>query len=161
MTGELRVLGAAASYSELAFVYFEAHDLRYWSVHRRAVTSLDAGFALTLRWIGKFQPLRVIVPEYGESSRKGLRARALIEMVAAAADEQGITCIRAERPKPRKNKYEEAALLAVIFPQLAQRVPPPRKPWDTERRGIVLFEAVGVTHSWLWQNSEGTPPLPF
>lgn len=161
MTGELRVLGAAASYSELAFVYFEADDLRYWAVHRRAVTSLDAGLALTLRWIGKFQPLLVIVPEYGERSRKGVRARALVEAVAAASDDKGIACVRAERPKPRKNKYEEAALLALIFPQLAPRVPPPRKAWDSERRGVVLFEAVSVTHTWLWQNSQGTLPLPF
>ena len=160
MTRTLRVLGAAASFSEVAFVYFEAGDLRYWGIHRRTVRTFDKAFALALRWIGKYEPLLVIVPDYGEKSRKGARARALIDVVAAAADHTSIVCIRAERPRTTTNKYEEAALLAVIFPQLAPRVPPPRKPWDTERRGIILFEAVAVTHNWLWQNNQGAPPLP-
>ena len=161
MTAPMRVLGAASSYSELAFVYFEGGNLRYWGIHRRALQSIEAGFTLSLRWIGRFDPMLVIVPDYGEESRKGQRARALVEIVAAAAADKGVACIRASRPKPRKNKYEEAALLALIFPQLAPRVPPPRKAWDPERRGVILFEAVGVTHTWLWQNREGTLPLPF
>lgn len=160
MTRTLRVLGAAASFSELAFVYFEGGDLRYWGIYRRTVRSPDRAFALTLRWIDRYQPKLVIIPDYLEKSRKGQRARALIEVVATAADEEGVLCIRAERPQTARNKYEEAALLAVIFPELAPRVPPPRKPWDTERRGIILFEALAVTHNWLWQNNQGPPPLP-
>lgn len=161
MSGVLRVLGAAASHSELAFVYFEASELRYWSVHRRAVTSIEAGTGLALRWIAKFRPMLVVVPHYETRSRKGPRARALVEAVASASVVEDVACVWAEPPKPRKNKYAEAASLALIFPQLAQRVPSARKAWDTERRGIILFEAVSVTHTWIWQNSEGTPPLPF
>lgn len=160
MRRALSVIGAAASFSELSFLYFEAGDLRYWRLHRKAAKSLDTAYALALKWIVKYQPMLVIVPDYGEKSRKGLHARALIEVVATAAENKGVVCIRAERPRTARNKYQEAALLAVVFPQIVPRVPPPRKAWDTERRGILLFEALAVTHHWLWQNNQGAPPLP-
>lgn len=160
MTGPLRVLGAAASCSELAFVYLEAGDLTYWGVYRRAARDIESAGAMAGKWIDKFEPMLVIVPHYGKTSRKGVRARGLVEAVIAVADASDVVCIRAEQPKPRRNKYEYAARLAVIFPQLASRVPPPRRAWDSERRGIVLFEALAVAHDWLWRNTEDTSELP-
>jgi hypothetical protein len=131
--------------------------LRCWGIHRRPLRKLDNAFGLTLRWIGKYEPMLMVVPDYEKGSRKGRRAQAIIEMVASAAAEREIACIRLARPKIVTNKYTEAASLAAIYPQLAPLVPLPRRTWDSERHGMLVFEAAAIVHDWLWRNDQSDP----
>jgi hypothetical protein len=44
--------------------------------------------------------------------------------------------------KPKKQ--EIAMLVAAAFPELGWRLPPPRKPWQREPHGMVMFEAAAL-----------------
>jgi hypothetical protein len=52
-----------------------------------------------------------------------------------------------------KTKYEIASTLAVMFPELLWKLPPPRKIYKSEASSMTIFDAVamGVTH---WQMLE-------
>jgi hypothetical protein len=53
-----------------------------------------------------------------------------------------------ERMTGAENKHEFASFLAQLFPQLAWRVPPRRRLWQSERRCMAIFDAVayGITY---------------
>ncbi len=159
MTRALSVLGAAASFNTLAFVYFESGELCYWGNHPRAARSYEGAVRVSDRWIARCNPKLVIVPDY-DGTAKGEYARMLVEAVAGAAENHDTLCVKAQRQQAFANKYEEAAALALVFPQIAALVPKPRKPWDTEPYGILLFEALAITHTWLWRNNQTVHALP-
>jgi hypothetical protein len=151
MTRPKSVLGVAASFDALSFVYFRKGDLGDWGNSRKAAESIDAAFATTQQWVRRYRPQLVIVPAYGENSRKGRTSRALIEAVAAAAAATKTPCVRAERPQTFPSKYKEAASLANSFPQIAPLLPRPRRAWEIEPRNMLMFEALAITHSYLRQ----------
>ena len=43
-----------------------------------------------------------------------------------------------------RNKYERAQILASSFPEIAEHLPPVRKPWDKEPVKILVFDAAAV-----------------
>jgi hypothetical protein len=53
-----------------------------------------------------------------------------------------------EQMRDTHNKHEMADFLAQLFPQLAWRVPPARRLWQSERRRMAIFDAVayGITY---------------
>lgn len=159
MTRALGVLGAAASFNALSFVYFESGELCYWGNHPRAARNLEGAVRISNRWLARCTPKLVIVPDY-DGTAKGAYARALVEAVVGAAENRDIPCVKTQRRQTFANKYEEAAALALVFPQIAALVPKPRKPWDTEPYGILLFEALAITHNWLWRNNQTAHALP-
>lgn len=159
MTRAHSVLGVAASFNTLSFVYFESGELRYWGNHPRSARTLEGAFKVSDRWLARCNPKLVIVPDY-DGTAKGTYARALVETVVGATENRDTPWIKAQRQQAFANKYLEAAALALVFPQIATVVPKPRKPWDTEPYGIVLFEALAITHTWLWQNNQTVHALP-
>ncbi len=55
----------------------------------------------------------------------------------------------------RLTKHQIASLLARAFPELALRLPPPRKPWEHEVWNMLIFDAVALGASYLAsQNDE-------
>lgn len=48
-----------------------------------------------------------------------------------------------------RNKHEVASGLATIFPQLAWRLPPRRRAWQSERRSMALFDAVAYALTYF------------
>ena len=152
MTNAFTVLGVAASFNMLSFVYFEAGELCYWGRHTKRTGTLDKAFAVADRWLAQYEPGLLIAPNY-EGTTKGKYSRALIETVAGAAANRKITCVRTEREWLYGNKYEEASALGRLYPQIASLVPTPRKLGQNEPPGMVLFEALVITHTWLWRNS--------
>jgi hypothetical protein len=156
-TGTSEVVGLAASFNMVSFVYFRRGDLGDWGNSRKAAESIDAGFAATSRWLVRYEPDVVIFPTYGEGSRKGRFTKALIEAAAAAAAQRGIPCERIERPRTFRSKQKEAEALARVFPQIAPLLPRPRRPWEVEPRNMLIFEALAITHSWL--RSQRSPRL--
>jgi len=159
MTEAPSVLGAAASFNTLSFVYFESGELCYWGSHPKAARTLEGAVRVSNGWITRCNPRLVIVPDY-DGTTKGAYARTLVDAVAGVAENHNAPCVKAQRRQAFANKYEEAAALALVFPQIAALVPEPRKPWDTEPYGILLFEALALTHTWLWRNNQTVHALP-
>jgi hypothetical protein len=48
----------------------------------------------------------------------------------------------------KTTKYDIAAQVAAFFPELTWKLPPPRKPWQTENRNMAIFDAasLGITY---------------
>jgi len=51
---------------------------------------------------------------------------------------------RAFESTERPTKHRIAVRIAVCFPVLAPRVPPPRKPWMSEHYNMAIFDAIAV-----------------
>lgn len=149
MSNPDNVLGVAASFNKMSFVFFRRRDLGDWGNSHKGVEGLDAAFGLATTWFRHYKPSILVVPEYGERSRKGRTARSLIEAVAAAADEAGVEVVRMERPRTHANKHKEAVALADRYRQIEGWVPKHRRAWEDEPRTSLMFEALAVTHAYL------------
>jgi hypothetical protein len=143
------MLAVAVSASKVAFVYFEAKELCDWWNSDHAGTSVDAAFAHAAACIERYRPTVLVIQDFGANSRKGKNAQALAAAIEGAARDRGIKCLRIPRPKIRGSKYRQAADLAKIYPRLEPWLPSPRKPWESEKRNILLFEALSLAHSKL------------
>lgn len=85
-------------------------------------------------------------------SRRCSRIRLLLRHLENVAAGQGIPTKRisarfareACANDPRATKHAVARALVARFPELARKLPPPRKPWMTEDGRINIFDAVGL-----------------
>jgi hypothetical protein len=57
-----------------------------------------------------------------------------------------------------KTKVELAATLAMIFPELAWRLPPKRKIWQSEHRRQTAFDAIALAVGY-WKLNAAQPIL--
>lgn len=55
-------------------------------------------------------------------------------------------------------KEQIAELLVGIFPELLTRLPPKRKKWQPEYRGMIVFDAVAVGFAYWHRNGMQFPP---
>ncbi len=86
------------------------------------------------------------------SSRRSKRVRVLIEKLAELAQERGMTVIRCSRSAVLKlfaetnahSKDEIAAAVAKTIPELASRLPPRRRIWESEHYSMGMFEAAAL-----------------
>ncbi|MHB8217075.1 MAG: hypothetical protein ACYDDS_13450 [Candidatus Sulfotelmatobacter sp.] len=53
-------------------------------------------------------------------------------------------------------KYQAASLLARVFPEIASKVPPPRKLWQTEAWNMLIFDALALGISYLASQNDET-----
>jgi hypothetical protein len=51
------------------------------------------------------------------------------------------------------NKHEIAALLAKWFDELEWKLPPKRKPWQSEDHNMTIFDAAATATTFLWNES--------
>jgi hypothetical protein len=56
------------------------------------------------------------------------------------------------------NKYEIAAALAQMFPELLSRLPAKRETGDPEHPRMVVFDAISVGFTYWHENGTGVPP---
>ena len=57
------------------------------------------------------------------------------------------------------NKYQRAAALVGIFPELVWKLPPTRKKWQSEPRAMLVFDAIAAGFSY-WQKVGCQDPMP-
>ncbi len=145
------MLGVAASFNRVAFVFFRSGDLGDWGNSQKGARSLDAAFEAATGWFRHFRPTLLVVPDYDERSRKGKYARALIEAIIASAHDGGIATVRVVRRRRHANKHKEAVALADRYRQLEGWVPKHRRAWEDEPRTTLMFEALAITHAYLMQ----------
>lgn len=89
-------------------------------------------------------------------SRRSERVKTLIEKLADVATEKGIKVMRYSRKQVltefgktgAHNKDKIAAAVAQLVPELAHRLPPPRRIWESEHYNMGIFEAaaLALTH---------------
>ena len=149
MSRALGVLGFAVSTQQFGMVYLEGGELMDWKRSSRASKSFEAAFKLALKWILYYRPDMVVVEAIAENTRKGARTRSLVLAVESAADNANVAHTSVPQSFAAANKYDHAAELARAFPQLAGRLPAPRRKWEREPHNIVFFEALSLALTWL------------
>jgi len=55
-------------------------------------------------------------------------------------------------------KEQIAEILVGIFPELFSRLPPKRKKWQPENRGMIVFDAVAIGFAHWQRNGSQSPP---
>jgi len=111
----------------------------------------------TLRRIGQlvrlYRPMVLVVEDcaHGKSRRRP-RAKRLTERILVAARELGLhgravplaAVYRMFVKSGAGTKYEIASALVRAFPELLVRLPPKRKPWQSEDSRMSIFDAVAL-----------------
>ena len=156
MTRAVNVLGVAAKFSGISFVFFRRGELGDWGNSYKRGQGIEGAYVAAEKWIRKYKPSLVVVPDYGDKSRKGDLSRARIEAVAAAAESHGLAVVRVQRPHKHRNKHREAVMLAGRYRQIEGWVPKYRRAWDDEPRTTLMFEALAVTHAFFVQNKKAS-----
>jgi hypothetical protein len=112
---------------------------------------------VTLRKIGElvrlYQPMVLVVEDCAHArSRRNPRVRRLTETILVAAQEFGVeghalplaAVYRMFARSGAGTKYEIASALVRAFPELMVRLPPKRKPWQSEDSRMSIFDAVAL-----------------
>jgi hypothetical protein len=114
------------------------------------------------------QPAVLVVEDANdESSRRSKRVRRLIDMVAAQAQERGIVVARYSRAEllavfakaGARTKDDIAAVVARVVPDLAPRLPPRRRIWESQHHSMAIFEAAALAHTHFARHG-AAPALP-
>lgn len=96
-----------------------------------------------------FPDLVVLEAGKGAGSRRGERARNLIQRIELLAVTRGLPVRKVSRGDVRfafrgsaETKHEIAHAIASLFPELESRLPRFRKPWMSEDERMSIFDAV-------------------
>ena len=162
----LRVLAIDPTTRGFGFVVFEGPErLIDWGLFH-AKRDKDAA---CLRRVGvlldRYEPAAVVVEDLtSPSCRRCARVRALIDAIRELASRKNIRARSVSRRSVLRSfsevgvsvKYQIAGAISSRFPELAPRLPPPPKPWMSEREGMSVFDAAAfaVTHFQLGEGRE-------
>ena len=144
MTG-LKVLAVAAANRRVGYAYFENWDLVYWTISTKAGEKPLNAVAVTQDLITRFAPDVLVSQKVTPALTKSRNTKKVIAAIARTGKQNDLISIAVPRLCKHKNKYEEAEMLAMIFPQVADYLPQPRQLHHSkEPRNTVLFEAIAL-----------------
>ena len=158
-----RVLAVDPYDQGLGFALFGGpEELLDWGL-KEAIGGKSIGMRKALnKLIERYDP-DVLITESGErlgSSRRH-ETRRLLRRICEFAGRQGLkirTYSRAQVTEAFssfrvRNKHQIASLIAQWFPELAPRLPGPRKDWMSENRSMNVFDAVSFALTFFHQEN--------
>jgi hypothetical protein len=85
----------------------------------------------------------VVVTRIDNHRQKDLQP--LFRQIKEEVGEMAFLLTRGSRPHYLgRGKYERAVVLAARFSEIGWKLPPKRKPWESENYSMTIFEALGV-----------------
>jgi hypothetical protein len=149
-----RILAIAPSTRGVGFAVLEGEKLVDWGVKSARKEKNAASLVKVDDLITHYRPTRLVLEDSSpESSRRSPRIRALSTRIIALAAKRSVKVKVLGRKIMKKayfadgkgTKHEIAELLAQRFPQeLGTRLPPKRKPWNSEHHQMGVFDAVAI-----------------
>lgn len=146
----IRVLGLASTTRGFAFAVLEGPDgLVDWGIRRTAPTrdAMERALRPILR---AGQPSLLAIRDV-KGSLKRRRGQLFFDVVKDIAEDREIHLnelskaeIQALSHSERQAKWDVALAMSLSFPEIARRLPPRRKPWQSEDDRIGLFLAVAA-----------------
>ncbi len=102
--------------------------------------------------VSLYNPDLIAVEDVSRGSRRCDRVRKLIRAIHQLGIKHGVTVRSISKPKLREafvssnatTKDAIAKVLADRFPELADRLPPPRRPWDGQNPNMAIFKAMAM-----------------
>lgn len=110
-----------------------------------------------------FHPDLVLIRRNGKSSRRNLVAsRRALSAISAELQALQVPAKLIRESTVRSHfrslgpitRYHIAEFLATKHPQLAWHLPPPRKPWQSERAILTVFDAAALAAVHFYQSSQ-------
>jgi len=152
-----RVVGIDPTTRGFSYAVLEGRDnLIDWGLCHLLVRTDSAVLSRVGQVLQRYNP-DVLVVEDGRGTKRRARACRLIHGIEAIAKRQNIPLVRVSRSAirrtlaPAQTKQEIAEAVARYFPELASRLPRPRKPWMTEDERMNIFDAVSLVLGAPWQ----------
>lgn len=117
--------------------------------------------------IRRYEPTVLVVEDFGHArSRRNLRVKRLQSQMFALARRSGIkgyalplvAVYQHFSKRGAQTKYDIATTLAREFPGLMLRLPPKRKPWQSEDSRMSIFDAAALGYTYLARRRR-TPTL--
>ena len=153
---DARVLAVDPYYQGFSFAVLEgASSLIAWGM-RKATEDKNARCLREIdKLMARYRPEVVALEDYASRrSHRSERVEELIAGIKALAAENGVPTRHFSRAEVReafaplgaRTKDQIAAATAGRFPELALRLPPPRKFWKPEHYAMSLFDAM----AWAW-----------
>lgn len=99
----------------------------------------------------------VLENHHGQGSRRASRIRELLDAITERALARGLPVRHYSRGQVRhffshydaQNKHQIATTIAGWLPELALRLPPPRKPWMSEDYRMAIFDAAAFALTYF------------
>jgi hypothetical protein len=164
-----RILALSVDWQSFGFVVFDGpHELMDWGTRnfRGGVNAVKIPLEAKLRLlVDANRPDALVVMKPNTRKREVIVAK-----ITQLARTQGIpvafvsgTDMRRVFAPNNQSKYHIAAAIAASYPELSPRLPMARKPWQSERHGITIFEAAAVGSVYYREKINPTrilPPVP-
>jgi Holliday junction resolvasome RuvABC endonuclease subunit len=123
-----------------------------WGVRTAKKNKRERSLRLIDDLITRYEPDTIVIEDYSrKGSRRCARIGDLIDGILKFASRKKIRAVTLSRLKIRKvfseasaNKHQIAVAIARQFPELAPRLPPPRKPWMSEDYRMSIFDAAAL-----------------
>ena len=153
-----RLLAIAPCVQGIGFIVFDDAETPIdWGVRWIRTEKNAKGLAWVAGLIARYQPDAVVFEDYrDEGSRRAPRIAALLASIEGLAKKRGIETARYSRRDLQRRfqandamtKQEIATVIADRLPELAPRLPAPRRIWLPEHANLSLFDAaaLALTH---------------
>ncbi|MEM9010623.1 MAG: hypothetical protein AAGE18_05300 [Pseudomonadota bacterium] len=155
------LLALAVASGRAAYVYFGDGQLCDWGTSVRATADPAEIAGFTQERINELRPDVVVTEKLDAQCRKGAKSRVLIRAITETASHNEVYDIAVPRPRDFPSKFEEAQHLAARYPEIAGYLPAQRRRiYDSEPRGMIVFEALALAEKVLTQTPDVTTRAP-
>ena len=141
------VLSIAVQATKIGYVFLIDGVPYDWELSLQANKSTEAAYKFTVEKLRYYQPELIVTERVSSNVHKGERAKALVDVIWKAAQDNNVHWMCVDRVQRFANKYAEANELAKRYPELRPYLPKPRTLWDEEPRRMIIFEAVALGQS--------------
>ena len=148
------------------FVVFEGPErLIDWGLKTARTTTGAKRLKLAPELFERYTPDALVIEDLAEKgSRRGRKASELLVRIARLSSQTNVETVRISRSAIKgafaqfnsTTKYQIAATIAARLPELAPRLPKPRKPWMSEDSRMSIFDAAALALTFLSGQTEST-----
>ncbi len=149
-----RVLAIYPNSRGFGYVMFEdPKTLSAWGLPRVAPADEPEILSRISKLLERHRPAVLVIESTADPKcRRQDRVRGLLETIRGLAPRTGVpveavskaAIARAFARTPAGTKHEIASVIASQHPELAPRLPPPRKEWESETARMSLFSAAAL-----------------
>lgn len=148
----------------LGFAVLEGDELIDWGLCQVRTEKNAGAIARVAQLLRRFHPDKLILEDHrARGSRRQSRIQQLLGRVAAVAAAAGASVALVSAVAVRRtfasfeanNKDQVARKIVEWFPELAPRLPKPRKPWMSEDERMGIFDALALICAYLGKCGAG------
>ncbi|MEL7252798.1 MAG: hypothetical protein AAGL23_01385 [Pseudomonadota bacterium] len=139
-------MAVAVRMGRLAAILIVDDKVLAWAMSDVAVKDERKTGPKLRQWISKFKPNLLISENPDQPGAKGETSVSCLKIIADVFDDRPERSLMLIRRQKEKNRYEEAARLAELYPDIACELPAKPPCWDKENPKLVFFEALAMAH---------------